>query len=162
MFRERKNTFVCAMKLIRDSIMFSGFTVLAFCFVLLPIFWQKIVCSLRSSHAGSHNTTAEKVPKDFVRRNLMQYSFGEITGFVCVCLVLTYMPQLTFGVVWFRWCVIAVWQAVYHTSKSVHHSRVKYTRVLLRYCSWRTKITTLTFNWNVMLGYLQIYIRIYS
>ena len=84
MFRERKNSFVSAMKLIQDLIIFSGFTVLVFCFVLLPIFWQKIVCSFRSSHAGSHNTTAEKVLKDLVRRDLMQYSFGEITGFVCV------------------------------------------------------------------------------
>jgi len=32
----------------------------------------------------------------------MQYSFGEIAGSVCVCLVLTFMLQVTFGTVWFR------------------------------------------------------------
>lgn len=127
MFRERKNSFLLSMKFIWDLIIFSDFTGLVFLLCSpADFFHKKTVCSFRSSHAGSYNTTAEKVLKD-LEEIWWQYSFGEIEGFVCLCLLLTYMPQLTFGTVWFTWCVIAVWQAVYHTSKSVHHSTVKYT-----------------------------------
>lgn len=97
------------MKLIQDSVIFSGFTVLVFLFCSPAYFGEKVVCSFRSIafiQAGFHNAVAEKELKYLLRRNLTQYSFGEITGFVCVCacvcLGLIYMPQLTFGTVQFR------------------------------------------------------------
>lgn len=98
MFRERKNNFVPALKLIQDLII-SGFTVSIFCFILLPILWQNF------------------------RWNLLQYSFGEITSFVCMFST-NFYASTNFGHSLVQ--VIAVWQAVYLTSKSEHHSRVRY------------------------------------